>query len=829
MPTLTGSCDNSRYSLTCEYSFTQNVSANTSTITAKVYLNGNGYTTTSSYWSCVINGTTVTSNKSASIGGKTLLGSKTWTVNHASDGTCKTTISFSYKNGLSSAGTYTTRSGSGSSSITLTTIPRASSFTLNRTSATIGSDQITATISRASSSFTHTVIYKFGSITADQVTKTTATSVSFTPAIGDCKQIPNATSGTGTIIVDTYNGSTKIGTASKSITLNVPSSVVPTIGSVTATGNNLLGGIYVAGKSTVTAKINSAAGAYGSTIKSYSLSGAGISSSSSSATSGVLGAGSYTITGKVTDSRGRTASKSTSITVHSYYAPSLSIDLYRCNSDGTKNDSGTYARVYINQSTHNIGNANVNAKQYKIDWKKASSTSWTTLLDWTNIGGYEDKWTHDLGSGWDNTVTYDVRVSIRDSYNTVSASSSIGTISCVMNIEKAGIGIGKPHERGALDVKGAIYGSTFTGQGNGKNVVVGTGGTDVYLHNSASNKYLQLKDDGTLRYSDNNILRDNYAYLAYGTALRGTVSDGSTNRRIAQVASHGGVDLGDTGCNAAICSGGQPTWWNGSTSRHLVYSENDSSGYPAILSNNGNHWIRTPSSGIRPYQSANSSWGSANSSLGTSAWRFANGYIKEMYCNGLKNDLGDLWLSSKPKDSNATIYIQTKWLCPSDTVYTYLGSSGHRWHSVWASNGTIQTSDERFKVKQGFTDIEECYEMIKDTDIYNYIMLSQNKEDLSKNRLGKLALSSSQEQVNVHMGIMAQDIQKYKCSKQILVEDKYERADGSTDTMLNVNPYGLTTAIMGALKVEIQKRELLEEKITKLESLVEQLMTQSVK
>ena len=119
--------------------------------------------------------------------------------------------------------------------------------------------------------------------------------------------------------------------------------------------------------------------------------------------------------------------------------------------------------------------------------------------------------------------------------------------------------------------------------------------------------------------------------------------------------------------------------------------------------------------------------------------------------------------------------------------------------------------------------------MIKDTDIYNYIMLNQNKEDLSKNRLGKLALSSSQEQVNIHMGIMAQDIQKYKCSKQILVEGEYERADGSRDTMLSVNPYGLTTAIMGALKVEIQKRELLEEKITKLESLVEQLTTRLVK
>ena len=87
------------------------------------------------------------------------------------------------------------------------------------------------------------------------------------------------------------------------------------------------------------------------------------------------------------------------------------------------------------------------------------------------------------------------------------------------------------------------------------------------------------------------------------------------------------------------------------------------------------------------------------------------------------------------------------------------------------------------------------------------------------------------------MGVMAQDVQKYKCSKYILVEGEYDRADGTKDTMLSINPYGFTIAVMGALKVEIQKRELLEakimeygkviieKKISKLESLVEQLMT----
>ena len=456
MPTLTGSCDNSRYTLTCEYSVSQNVTANTSTITAHVYLNGSGYTTSSSYWSCVINGVTVTSNKNASIGGKTLLGFRTWTVNHNSDGTCQTTISFSYSNGLSSAGTYTTKSGSGSVSVILTTIPRGSSLSLNRTSATIGTDAITISLNRASSSYTHKVQLYFGSYSA-LLAEGVGTSYTFTPNLSLCSQIPNATSGTATIKVQTMNGSTWIAETSKTITLNVPSSVVPTIGSLTATGNNLLGSVYVAGKSTVTAKINQVAGAYGSTIKSYSLSGAGISGSSSSATSGLLSAGTHTITGKITDSRGRTATKSISITVHSYYSPSLSIDFYRCDSDGTRNDNGTYARVFINQSIQNIGNVNVNAKQYKIEWKRASSTSWTVARDWTIITSYGSRWTHDLGNGWDNTVSYEIRVSVKDSYTTVIATASIGTIACLLNIEQEGIGVGKVHERGALDVGGDIY------------------------------------------------------------------------------------------------------------------------------------------------------------------------------------------------------------------------------------------------------------------------------------------------------------------------------------------------------------------------------------
>ena len=796
--TINGTCysyngsSTNKYEYKIEWSATQNASANTSTITAQSFVRStsSSISTQSSNWVSKINGSQVWAGSWTVSGSWVSMGSRSWTVNHNADGTCTTNINGELTNGITYQDVYVIKKASASANVTLNAIPRASSFTLNRTSATIGSDAITVNITKASSSFTHTVIYKFGSITADQASKTNATSVTFTPTLSDCAQLPNSTSGTATIIVDTYNGNTKVGSASKTITLNVPSSVVPTIGSVTATGNNLLGGIYVAGKSTVTAKINSASGVHGSTIKSYNISGAGISSSASSATSGALGAGDYTITGKVTDSRGRTASKSTKITVHSYYAPSVAIDLYRCDSAGKKSDSGTYARVVITPNIVNVGNANANAKKYQVQWKKASSSSWSTLKDWADLSSYNSAFTCDLGGGWENTTTYNVKINVKDSYSTVSATGTIGTISCILNIEQKGIGIGKPHEQGGLDVAGQLQ--TTKGIYAGNSVYIKTDPnsnvrfgyeadtTDTYISNTAGN-WLRLKANKTMTYAGNKV---------YTSFEKPTPAEIGASRALTNANGHQGLTLND-----------------GSTSG----------------------WVRTTANGFIPYKSSNSNWVGDNSSLGTTGWRFTKGYIKDIWCNGVGNDLGDLWLSSNVKDSNSTIYIQTKWLCPADSVYTYLGSSGHRWHSVWASNGAIQTSDERFKVKQGFTDIEECYEMIKDTDIYNYIMLNQNKEDLSKNRLGKLALNNSQEQVNVHMGIMAQDIQKYKCSKQILVEGDYERADGSTDTMLSINPYGLTAAVMGALKVEIQKRELLEEKITKLESLVEQLMAQLVK
>ena len=118
-----------------------------------------------------------------------------------------------------------------SANITLDSIARAS--TVSASNVEMGS-ATTIAISRASSSFTHTLTYAFGSATGTIATKTISTSVSWTPPLMLAGQIPKAVTGTGTITCTTYNGNTSIGSKTCTLTLTVPASVKPTITSLTA-------------------------------------------------------------------------------------------------------------------------------------------------------------------------------------------------------------------------------------------------------------------------------------------------------------------------------------------------------------------------------------------------------------------------------------------------------------------------------------------------------------------------------------------------------------------------------------------------------------------
>lgn len=143
-----------------------------------------------------------------------------------------------------------------------------------------------------------------------------------------------------------------------------------------------------------------------------------------------------------------------------------------------------------------------------------------------------------------------------------------------------------------------------------------------------------------------------------------------------------------------------------------------------------------------------------------------------------------------------------------------LGSSSARWRNVWASTGTIQTSDERYKTDIQDIDDELFFDMVKSVDVNTYVMLTERKDKMPKSVLeaeeNKQSKASSD---RVQVGIIAQDMARFDCSKFILVYD--EESD-----IYSVNNYNFTSAIMAALKVEISKREELQNEVKELKELI---------
>lgn len=353
------------------------------------------------------------------------LGSTTITVNHGSDGTGSYSYSFGIKTSFA-------LNGSGTGSRSLTTIPRASSIgTIS--GSTLGS-AVTVNIDRKSTSFTHTVTYKFGSITRSYTGQ--GVSCSFTPPLSDASAIPNATSGTATVTVQTYSGSTAIGSAvSKSFTLNLPASAVPSISgpSISRVDNGVPAswGIYVRYFSKANVSI-SGGGVYGSSVSAYSISGGGYSSNSSSLTTDTLNTpGTMTFTGTVRDSRGRTKSASASITIVDYWWPAASITAERCNSNGTANPDGVYVKVIASFSYAPVSSKNgISSKKIEIlgtSYTNTSFTSGTAVV---------------MGGAVSVDKSYTIKVTVTDSLGqSASAQTTISTGQVTVDYKSGGKGV----------------------------------------------------------------------------------------------------------------------------------------------------------------------------------------------------------------------------------------------------------------------------------------------------------------------------------------------------------------------------------------------------
>ena len=418
-------------------------------------------------WSVTINGTTYTGTNTVGIENNSTktLASGQVSITHNADGTKTFSYSFSQTFGITFAGASVgTIQGSGTG--TLNTIPRATQPALNVTSADMGST-VTIYTPRASDAFTHDLAYSFAGGPYISIQTGVATAMYWMVPMGLADSIPNTTNGTVTIRCITKNGTTEIGTKTVLLTAKVPTTVVPTISAVTVTeantGTITTIGSFVQTQSKVKATIT-AAGAYSSTIKSYTSTFEGKNYTGSSFTTDtVTGSGSISIKTTVTDSRGRTATKTSTISVLSYSPPKITtLQVARYTSAGVADPNGEYVWIRVAYAVTSLNSKNTASA--KFEYKKSTATAWSSLYTRTDLSldtTLKPTTTFSTNDQWDFQVT------LTDAFTSATPTTYTAMLpsgAVILDIKANGKGIAffKTSTKDGVDIAGEIPGSTIS-------------------------------------------------------------------------------------------------------------------------------------------------------------------------------------------------------------------------------------------------------------------------------------------------------------------------------------------------------------------------------
>lgn len=249
------------------------------------------------------------------------------------------------------------------------TEPRASSITV--ASSVYTQDTLTIQATRASSAYYHKVTIKKDSTTLYGPSAAFATSHSLTVPRSWFNSFTTTASLSCTVSVQTYSDSscsTAVGSpVTKTVTVKADSGMKPVLASGYATAaayntGTAAAGItgYVSGISKAEVTLNSSklTLANNATVGSISVTGGGVTATSSPYRTGVL-TGTATITVTVTDSRGLSATQTLTVQTMPYAAPTISsVTVFRCNSGGTEDESGAYYSAKATAGCSSLNNQN---------------------------------------------------------------------------------------------------------------------------------------------------------------------------------------------------------------------------------------------------------------------------------------------------------------------------------------------------------------------------------------------------------------------------------------------------------------------------------------
>ena len=365
MTSINGETGKNGFKLRLDYEVTkQNTADNKSTVHMVLYLYAN---TTGSYnqdgdayWS--INGKKTYYTFNYTSPAWYVLGERTEEIIHNNDGTKTVTLSGEWCSAIS--GGWAPYSLSVSGEVTLPTIPRATVPSMG--AATIG-EEVTIILPRASSTFTHTLTYSFGSASGT-IGSALGTRAVWRLPESLAAQIPNDPSGTGTLTCVTYSGSTLIGSKTIAFTASVPGSMKPALtpGWATVTYDNSgtkASAIraWVQGYSKARAVFDDSriTCKQGASVRGYSITYLGKTVSESPYRTETIGGTAAKVRCTVTDSRGLSAYEDFEIAIHPYAPPALTgAMLYRADGDGAASDSGTHIAGRATANYYPIGGEN---------------------------------------------------------------------------------------------------------------------------------------------------------------------------------------------------------------------------------------------------------------------------------------------------------------------------------------------------------------------------------------------------------------------------------------------------------------------------------------
>lgn len=340
-------------------------------------------------------------------------GSGMMTVPHNEDGSKSITI-WARLNNVSNLGDIGWFSGT----VNLSDIPRSSA--IQSVSSTELGKPVTVTIAKKVADFRHQVWWQVSGGGWVDLGKNHDTSVQLTVPIEYAKRITNSTNGTLDVCVRTFQGNTRIGEDAylNGTSILVPENIVPTLESVSTSERTaqlaefVPKGNFVKDKSVIRLEAVGAKGAYGSTIVSTEVYLGDLVVRASQGDFPANSSGNLTATAKVTDSRGRTATKAIQIHVADYYAPKILAFL--ANRAGNGTNKTIISTVLANVSPVMINGTNINRYNLKIQYSEKNSNRWLDAINLSNETTEVINRQIDSGAFYALDKPYNLRLVIQD-------------------------------------------------------------------------------------------------------------------------------------------------------------------------------------------------------------------------------------------------------------------------------------------------------------------------------------------------------------------------------------------------------------------------------